>query len=89
MGFGDLDVTSIQKLSSLSGGSGVEYGCWSGTGASTTQAVPTTFQTLVGGIMIGNGTTHGRALSICEGPTIDFTIADATDGPLFYIAFGW
>jgi hypothetical protein len=89
MGFGDLDVTSIQSIATLTGGSCMEYGCWSST-AATSQAIPTNFTTLIGGILIcGNATAHGRAMSICEGPTVDYTVSDSTGGPFFYIQFGW
>ena len=89
MGFGDLDVTSIQKLTTLKGGAGMEFGCFSGSGSATTINVPTTFQTLIGGAIFGDEGNSGRAISICEGPYIDFTLEDATDATLFYIAFGW
>ncbi len=87
MGFGDVSVESPQMAGSL-GSARVEFGDWSRTGSSTTQEVPTTFTRLIGGLMIGHANTCGRAVEIADG-NIDFTIGDATDGPLSYIAFGW
>lgn len=86
-GFGNLDVTNIQHGVALQGGSCLEYGDWSTTGNSATQAVTTRFSTLICGLAIGEG-AYGRAVSICEGPTIDFTMSAALD-KIQYIAFGW
>jgi hypothetical protein len=54
--------------------------------------VPTTFTNKVVGLAYGDLTDSmgGYANSICEGPTIKFSMADSTGSAgITYIAFGW
>ena len=54
--------------------------------------VPTLFTSKVWGLAYADLTESagGVANSICEGPTIKFSMADATgSGTITYIAFGW
>lgn len=86
-GFGSVDVTNIQRITTLTGAGNMEFGDFCGTSA-TTHAIPTTFTTLISGMAMGDGPAYGMAISICEGPTIDFTFSAASE-KVQYQAFGW
>lgn len=86
MGFSDLDVTYIQKMTTLTGGSVMEYGAFS---ANDTQShsVPTTLKTLISGVACGS-TGYGHATSI-TGDNVDVSFPGAATEHFSYIFFGW
>jgi len=85
MGFADLDVTYIQRISTLPGGAHVEFGAFSDTN-SRSHTVPTTLKNLICGLACSS-MGGGNAKSI-TGANIDFSMATSTER-LNYIVFGW
>ena len=80
-----------QRAGTLPGGLRIEAGEYTNAGDGTV-FIPTTFTKLLGGVAVGDLTNHmpGRAVSICEGPTIQMAFTDSTGCTrINYIAFGW
>ncbi len=87
MGFGDLDVTSVQKMTALVGGSLMEYGTYVDTTNTQSHAIPTTFKTLIGGVACSS-MSYGQPKSI-TGDVIDVSFGGAATKAFSYIFFGW
>lgn len=81
--------TETQFIGNVGTGVKTEQGEY--TAGSELVYVPTTLTTLLGGIAVGEITDpcSGYAKSICEGPTIEFVLSDATPGSIMYMAWGW
>lgn len=80
-----------QRAGTLPGGLRIEAGEFT-TAADGTVFLPTGFTKLLGGIAVGDLTNPmiGRAVSLCEGPTIRMAFTDNTGAAsIDYIAFGW
>ena len=84
-GFASLDVTYIQKITTLQGGSVMEYGCYSGT-SGTSHTIPSTLKTLIGGLACSSA-GNGTATNIAD-TGVDFSFTAATER-MNYIVFGW
>jgi len=85
----DLDTQRVGTLGSAS--VRVECGEFTNSGDGTV-FIPTTFTTLLGGLAVGDLTDgmSGRAVSLCEGPTIRMAFNDSTGSAIVsYVAFGW
>jgi len=79
-----------QHSGTIPGGIRVECGDFTNAGDGTV-FIPTQFTRLYGGVCHGDLTDScgGRAVCICEGPTIQFAMADSTGmTAVSYIAFG-
>lgn len=94
MGFADSSLEKQYHGVLPTGGFCIECGEFTGASASATQAVPTLFSKLICGLatsVCADATSAcvGKAVSICEGPTIDFTLTSADVEGVQYVAFGW
>ena len=88
----DLDM---QKSGTLPGGLRVECGEYTALDSTPydgTVFIPTHFTKLIFGMAVGDITDHcvGHAVSICQGPTIQMALTDASGATkIDYIALGW
>lgn len=86
-----IDLANTRMGVLASAGVKVQIGEYTNAGDGTV-FVPTEFATTVWGICHGDLTDpcSGYANSICEGPTIKFTMMDSTGSTgITYIAFGY
>lgn len=70
----------------------IEFGCVSASGDVNTHSIATQFTHVLAGLAVGstNGATgHPILGSVCENGTVDFTISEATAGPINYVMVGW
>ncbi|MCK5017672.1 MAG: hypothetical protein KAS32_11465 [Candidatus Peribacteraceae bacterium] len=84
-------ILDNQRAGTLPGGLRIECGDFTNSGDGTV-FLPTGLTKLLGGLAVGDLTDPmaGRAVSICEGPTIRMAFNDSTgSGSIAYIAFGW
>jgi len=85
----DLENTRIGVIPTA--GVSVQIGDFTNAGDGTV-FIPTGFTSKVFGLCVGDltDTCAGKANSLCEGPTIKFSMTDSTGmQTVTYVAFGW